>query len=190
MPDPTATAFLASARQRLAEYRRLGERALDQVDDEAFFHRLSAEVDPIAVTVKHVGGNLRSRWRDPLTTDGEKPDRHRDTEFVLAPEDTRDALMARWAEGWDLCLGALDALTEADVLATLTIRDEPHTVLDAVHRSLAHVAYHVGQIVLLAKHHAGEGWQTLSVPRGGTEAFNAGKREQARQRGAGPPPSP
>jgi hypothetical protein len=175
-----AAAFLADARGRFAQYRRLAEGALAQADDAAFFAALhppaggvDGEANPLALQVKHLAGNFRSRWTDFLTADLDKPDRHRDREFVVEPGDTREALMARWAEGWAACEATLDALTPADLLRTVTLRREPMTALSALTRGLAHTAYHVGQIVLLAKHHAGPAWRTLSIPRGASETFTA-----------------
>jgi len=175
MPD-TSSRFLASVRTRFAQYKRMGEDAMAQVADEAFVQRLGPESEPLAIIVKHVGGNLRSRWLDFLATDGNKPDRKRDTEFELAAEDTRESLMERWETGWRYCLDSLDALTESDLNGTVTIRGEPLTVIDAIHRSLAHTAYHVGQIVYLAKHHLGSDWQTLSIPRGQSDEYDAALR--------------
>jgi hypothetical protein len=166
-----ATHFLADARRLARQYRGLAERALAQVDEEGFFAELDDDANSLAVLVKHLGGNLRSRWRDFLTTDGEKPDRNRDGEFVLGAEDSRERLMDLWAEGWGHLLGTLDVLAPADVERTVTIRGEPHTVVEAVGRALAHVAYHVGQIVQLSRHHRKGSWQSLSIPRGASEAF-------------------
>jgi hypothetical protein len=177
--DAVASAFLTSARSRFAQYKKLAEDALAQVDNDAFFAALSEETDPLAILVKHVGGNLRSRWRDFLTTDGDKPDRQRDTEFELSPGDTRASLIEGWDTGWRLCLDEVNTLTEADLGRSVTIRGESLTVVDAIHRSLAHTAYHVGQIVLLAKHHAGPRWRSLSIPRGQSEQYS----QQMRQRG-------
>ena len=115
------------------------------------------------------------RWTDFLATDGEKPDRHRDTEFELEARDTRASLMASWQEGWRLTFGALEPLGEADLARKVTIRAEPHTVLQAIARQLVHYAYHVGQIVQLARHHAGPRWRSLSIPRGQSDAFNASR---------------
>ncbi len=157
------------------EYNRLktlAERALEQVSDADFFRSLGPESNSPAVLVKHVAGNMRSRWRDFLTTDGEKADRHRDTEFEIGSEDTRAALMERWQHGWGVTLDALSGLTADDLTSTVTIRGEPQSVSRTVTRQLVHYAYHVGQIVQLAMHYAGEDWETLSIPRGGSEAFN------------------
>jgi hypothetical protein len=170
--------FFAELQARFASYRGLAERAMEQVDDAAFFAPLDGEANAIAVLVKHLAGNFRSRWTDFLTTDGDKPDRHRDTEFELDEVDTRDALMARWAEGWRLLDEAFRTLPPDAATRTVTIRDEPHTVTDALLRALGHTAYHVGQIVLLAKHHAGAEWQSLSIPRGQSEQFATAHRRR------------
>lgn len=153
----------------------LAEGALDQVDDDAFFQPLDDDANSLAIVVKHMGGNLRSRFTDFLTTDGEKSDRHRDREFERLPGDTRDSLMAAWRRGWGALYGALEPLTASDLERTVTIRAEPHTVVRALQRALGHAAYHVGQIVLLARHQCGPAWRTLSIPRGGSEAYNAGR---------------
>jgi hypothetical protein len=166
------TTFLASVRRETAMYRRLAERALAQVDEAQFFAAEGGETNSLAVVAKHLGGNLRSRWRDFLTTDGEKPDRDRDSEFVIAAGTRREEVMALWEEGWGHLEATLAALAPEDLARQVTIRGEPHGVVDAIHRQLAHTAYHVGQIVMLARHHAGEAWQTLSVPRGGSVEFN------------------
>lgn len=151
--------------------RRLAERALAQVSDLDFLRRLEGEPEPLAIVVKHVGGNLRSRWRAFLTSDGEKPDRHRDREFELGPEDTRASIEALWTAGWSELTRTLEALSPADWERTVTIRGEPHSVTEAALRSLAHTSYHVGQIVRLARRCAGDAWQTLSIPKGDSEAF-------------------
>jgi len=128
---------------------------------------------------QYVSGNLRSRCTDFLTSDGEKPDRNRDGEFELGPEDTRMRLSRDWAAAWDLLAGTVDALTPEDLGRTVTIRAEPHTVGQALNRHLSHLAYHVGQIVLLAKHWVGADWQTLTIPQGQSKAFTQAKQEQA-----------
>jgi uncharacterized damage-inducible protein DinB len=162
---------VASARAAFAAERRLAEAAIAQIDDEALHRAPAPGANSVAVVVRHVGGNLRSRWTDFLTTDGEKEWRRRDAEF----EDERlprGAVLALWDEGFTACLDTLDALTDADLARTVTIRSEPHSVVQAIHRSLAHTSYHVGQIVLLARALAGDSWKTLSVPRGGSTEFN------------------
>jgi hypothetical protein len=153
-------------------YKGLGERAMAQVTDEQLFAALDDEMNSIAIIAKHMAGNMRSRWTDFLTTDGEKPDRARDTEFV-APPTTREALMAMWEAGWAIVFAALEPLTDADSGRTVTIRGEAHSVTQAVNRQIAHYAYHVGQIVFLAKHLQHEKWTSLSVPRNRSAEFNA-----------------
>lgn len=156
-----------------ARQRTLAERALDQVADDDFFTPLGdEEANSPAILVKHVGGNLRSRFTDFLTTDGEKPDRHRDREFVIEAEaDSRQSLMNRWATGWGRLESSLQSLTGDGLSRTVTIRGEAYSVIDALLRAHDHIAYHVGQIVLLARTAQGEDWRTLSVPRGGSAAY-------------------
>jgi hypothetical protein len=146
------------------------------VTDEQLYAVLDEEMNSIAVIVKHMSGNMRSRWTDFLTSDGEKPTRHRDSEFVDPPQ-TRDALMAAWEEGWACLFGAIEPLTDADLGRTITIRSEPHSVMQAINRQVAHYSYHCGQIAMLAKHLNHDGWQSLSVPRGKSGDFN--RRVQA-----------
>jgi hypothetical protein len=163
--------YLGDMKARFAALRKQSERAAAQVSDEAFFATPDAETNSIAVNLKHVGGNLRSRFADFLTSDGEKPDRDRDGEFVITPDDTRAAVEAAWADGWARLEEALASLTPGDLLRTIHIRGEAHTVMGAINRSLAHVANHTGQITLLAKHYAGDSWKTLSIPRGQSKSF-------------------
>ena len=171
--------FLEDSLARFRELERLGAKAVAQVDDEAFFARQDPDANAIAHVVKHVAGNLRSRWRNFLTEDGEKPDRDRDAEFEIDPQrDTRAALMARWDEGWGILFAELGALGPDDLLRTVTIRHEPHTVVQCVQRQLAHYGYHVGQIVTLARHARGAEWTTLSVPRRGSAEFNAAMKDR------------
>jgi hypothetical protein len=177
-------AFIDATLRELRSLKRATERALAQVSDEQFFTTLDPETNSIAVLVKHVAGNMRSRWSDFLTTDGEKPYRRRDSEFVIEPGDTRAALLERWEEGWTILFGTLTSLGPGDLERTVTIRSEPYTVVGGVQRSLAHYADHIGQIILLGKHFAGAKWQTLSVPRGKSEeyaaAFAAKQKEKPR----------
>ena len=163
--------YRADAISSFRSYKRLAERALEQVTDEQFFAVIDAESNSLAVMVKHIAGNLHSRWRDFLTTDGEKASRNRDAEFEIIG-DTRDSLMAFWETGWETLFEALEPLSEDDLGATVTIRGEPHTVVEAINRQLTHYAYHVGQIVFLAKHLRSENWETLSVPRNRSAEFN------------------
>lgn len=152
-------------------YKKMAERAIEQVNDEEFFTAIDAEANSIAVVVKHIAGNLHSRWRDFLTTDGEKPDRNRDTEFEMIG-DTRDSLMKFWETGWQTLFDNIEPLTEEDFAKTINIRGEPHTIIEAINRQLTHYSYHIGQIVLLAKHFKSSEWKTLSVPRNKSAEFN------------------
>lgn len=172
MPQTTASLYLHDVADRLRSLKDLADRALSQVQDEDLLVTLDPESNSLAALVLHLGGNLHSRWTDFLTTDGEKPDRDRDSEFEPGASLSRQDLLARWEDGWGCLFTTLSSLTEEDLTRTITIRAEPHSVVGAIDRTLAHIAYHVGQIVFLAKHLAGGGWQTLSVPRGGTRAFN------------------
>ena len=135
------------------------------------------ESNSAAQIVKHVAGNLRSRWKDFLTTDGEKADRHRDQEFVLSPADTREDLMRRWEDSFQIVFDTIASLTEQDFSRTVTIRGEPHTILQALSRSMLHTAYHVGQILYVGKHLRGAEWTVLSIPKGKSEEFNSMKPE-------------
>ena len=164
--------YLPMALREFKRLKALAEKALAQVPADRFFEAPGAEDNSLAVIVKHVAGNLRSRWREFLSTDGEKPDRNRDAEFVVGAEDTSEHLMAAWEEGWGLLFGALSPLSGADLGRTVLIRGEPLSVLVVINRQLTHYAYHVGQIVFLAKHFAGSKWTSLSIPKGQSEAFN------------------
>ncbi len=165
------TSYLEDSLELYRYSKRLGERAMAQIADEQLFASLDAEANSIAIIVKHMVGNMRSRFTNFLTEDGEKPDRNRDREFEEAAK-TRSELMAQWENGWAIVFGALEPLTDEDMDRTVTIRGEAHSVMQAIHRQVAHYAYHVGQIVLLAKHAAGPRWESLSVPRGKSEEFN------------------
>jgi len=169
------TAFLDEALRSFRQYKDLGERAMAQITPEACFRSLDDDTNSIAVTVKHMAGNMRSRWTDFLTTDGEKPDRYRDTEFETPPQ-SRAELLDLWEQGWKILFGALEPLTESDMSRTVLIRTEPHSVLQAINRQIAHYSYHVGQIVFLAKHAAAQSpgnWTSLTVPRGRSQQFTA-----------------
>jgi uncharacterized damage-inducible protein DinB len=167
----TAAAFLAAIVNAFEANKRLADRAVAQVPDDRLHTALDANTNSVAVIMKHVAGNLTSRWTDFLTTDGEKPWRDRDDEFAAAFAD-RAELLAAWEAGWACLLTALRALTPDDLGKTVTIRGEPHTVPLALARSLGHTCYHVGQIVQVARVHAGDDWTTLTIPRGGSAAFN------------------
>jgi uncharacterized damage-inducible protein DinB len=165
------TSYIEDSLALFAYYKKLAERAIDQVSDEQLVVTLDHEGNSIATIVKHMAGNMRSRWTDFLTADGEKPDRNRDSEFEEPPA-TRAELLGLWEAGWSCLFSALQPLTDADLTRTVTIRGERHSVMQAINRQLAHYPHHVGQIVLLAKHFAGDRWQTLSVPRKGSAEFN------------------
>ena len=165
------TSYIEDALAVFRYYKSLAERAMEQVTDEQLFAALDDEANSIAIIVKHMTGNMRSRWTDFLTTDGEKPDRNRDSEFVNPPA-TRETLMAEWENGWARVFAALEPLTDADLARAVTIRGEAHSVMQAINRQLAHYPHHVGQIVLLAKHFACDHWHSLSVPRNKSAEFN------------------
>ena len=159
-------AFLEDVTRQYRSHKQLGEKAIAQVGNDAdLFVVLGAEDNSIAMIVKHLAGNLRSWWTDFLGTDGDKPDRNRDLEFEHEAGETRASLLARWALGWRPVFNTLEKLTPDDLSRTVHIRSEPLLVVQAINRNLTHTAYHVGQVVLLAKHFAGDGWRTLSVPR-------------------------
>ena len=165
------TSYLEDSLSLFRQYKQMGERALDQTPEDKLFVAIDEEANSIAVIVKHIAGNMRSRWTDFLTSDGEKPDRNRDSEFVDPPE-TRAALMESWQRGWAYLFQALEPLTDADLTRTVTIRGEAHSVMQAINRALGHYANHLGQIVLLAKHFTGSQWQTISVPKNRSAEFN------------------
>ena len=159
-----STSYLQDSVRVFENYKTLAERAMAQVTDEHLFTILDHEMNSIALIVKHMAGNMRSRWTDFLTTDGEKPDRNRDSEFVDPPA-TRAALLALWEQGWQHVFTAIQPLSEEDLSRAVTIRGEAHSVMQAINRQIAHYAYHCGQIVLLAKHFNHDSWQSLSLPR-------------------------
>ena len=171
MPFVFTTSHIEDARAIFRQYKRLADAAIAQVSDANLYCTLDPEANSIAIIMKHISGNMLSRWTDFLTTDGEKPTRNRDSEFEDPPA-TRDALIALWARGWSCLFDALEALTEADLARTITIRGEAHSVMQAINRQVAHYGYHCGQIVLLAKHFQSANWKCLSVPRKRSEDFN------------------
>jgi hypothetical protein len=165
------TSYLEDSLSLFRYYKKLAEAAMEQVTDEQLVLVLDAEMNSIALIVKHMAGNMRSRWSDFLTSDGEKPDRNRDSEFVEPPS-TREALMKAWESGWSCLFSALEPLCASDLDRTVTIRGEAHSVMQTVNRQLAHYAYHVGQLVFLAKHFQHARWKSPSVPRGKSAKFN------------------
>jgi uncharacterized damage-inducible protein DinB len=171
MPHQFTTSYIEDSLVIFRLNKKLAEGAMAQLSDEQLFAALDDEMNSVALIVKHMTGNMRSRWTDFLTTDGEKPDRNRDTEFVDPPA-TRAALLEAWEAGWKCVFTALEPLTDADLGRTITIRGEAHSVMQAVNRQVGHYAYHTGQIVFLAKHLAGTKWKSLSVPRNKSADFN------------------
>lgn len=174
MTDP-AIHYLEEARRQFRGHKRMGEAAMAQLSDADFFVTLDPESNSVAILVKHLAGNMRSRFTDFLITDGEKPDRFRDREFEITGTTTRADVMKWWDDGWAIVLGTIESLKPEDVMSTVTIRGEPHTVLQAVNRQIAHYAQHIGQIVFLAKHLRSSRWKTLSIPRGKSEEFKQHK---------------
>jgi len=171
MAEDLAAHYLEEARRQMRGHKRMGEGAMSQLRDDDFFLTLDPESNSVAILVKHLAGNMRSRFTDFLITDGEKPDRFRDREFEVTGATTRADVMKWWEEGWACVLGTIEALKPEDVMRTVTIRNEPHTVLQAINRQIAHYAAHVGQIVFLAKHLRSSEWKTLTIPRGKSEEF-------------------
>lgn len=157
--------YLEDALRRFRDYKKLAEGALAQIRDEDFFKTIDEETNSIAVNMKHMAGNMISRWTDFLTADGEKPERNRDMEFEMLPGTTKDQMLAYWEKGWKCVFNAIEPLKADDLMRTVTIRGQEHTVVQAINRQLAHYAYHTGQIVYLAKHFRSGEWQSLSVPR-------------------------
>lgn len=175
MSSDVAAHYLEEARRQLRGHKRMGEAAMTQLRDEDFFATLDPESNSVAILVKHLAGNMRSRFTDFLTTDGEKPDRFRDREFEITPATARPDVMKWWEEGWASVFDAIESLKTEDVMRTVSIRGEPHTVLQAINRQIAHYAQHIGQIVFLAKHFRSSEWKTLSIPRGKSEEFKTQK---------------
>lgn len=173
---------IASARKQFAYYKLLGEKTFAQLTDEELFHQHNDDTNSVATIVKHLWGNMRSRWTDFLTSDGEKAWRDREAEFDNDVR-TREAMLAKWEEGWACLFGALEPLTDADLGRIIHIRNEGHTVLEAINRQLAHYPYHVGQIVHIGKMLRGDAWQSLSIPRGKSQDFNADKFSKPKHRG-------
>lgn len=166
--------YLDDARKAMRAYKKLAEKALDQLKDDEYFVTLDEESNSVAVVMKHIAGNMLSRWTDFLTSDGEKPDRNRDYEFIILPETTKNDIRAFWDRGWQSVFDALDPLQVEDLERKVYIRGEEHTVVQAINRQLMHYAYHIGQIVFLAKHFRATEWHSLSIPRNKSAEFNAG----------------
>ena len=171
MTDDLAQHYLDEARRQMRGHKRMAEGAMAQLSDDEIFLTLDPESNSVAILVKHLAGNMRSRFTDFLTSDGEKPDRFRDREFEVGGATTRADVMQWWEEGWACVFAAIEALKAEDVMRTVTVRGEPHTVLQAINRQIAHYAAHIGQIVFLAKHLRSSKWKTLTIPRGKSEEF-------------------
>ena len=181
MAHEFTTSYIKDSIALFRQYKRLADRAIEQMSDEQLYTAIDPESNSIAIIMKHLAGNMRSRWTDFLSSDGEKPNRNRDTEFEAAPA-TRSELLAMWEEGWRLVFAALEPLSDSDLTRKVLIRTEPHSVMQAINRQIAHYAMHIGQIVFLAKHLAGANWKTLSIPRGKSAEFmadvSAGRKSQ------------
>lgn len=169
--------YIESAERQFKMYKQLGEKAMAQLDDAELNWQANEDSNSIAAIVKHLWGNMMSRWTDFLTTDGEKPWRERDAEFDNQVLD-RDALMQKWNEGWQCLFNALGSITDNDLDKIIYIRNEGHTVLEAFNRQIAHYSYHVGQIVYVSKLRVKQDWQSLSIPRNKSAEYNAGKFAQ------------
>ncbi len=173
MNESLAKHYLEDSIASLRAYKKLAEKALDQLNEDEFFITLDEEANSIAVIMKHMAGNMFSRWTDFLTSDGEKPDRNRDLEFVIEPKTSKDDVLAYWENGWQRVFAALETLTAEDLGKKVLIRGEEHTVIQAINRQLMHYANHIGQIVFLAKHFRSAEWKSLSIPRNRSAEFNA-----------------
>lgn len=172
--------YLDSARRQFQMYKALGEKAMAQVTDDALVWQANEDINSVAAIVKHMWGNMMSRWTDFLTTDGEKPWRQRDAEFEN-DLNTRQAILQKWEEGWQCLFDALAIITDNDLDKIIYIRNEGHTILEAINRQIAHYSYHVGQIVYIAKLQSSDAWKSLSIPRNQSAAYNAGKFAQDKQ---------
>jgi len=164
--------YLEDAIASFRAYKKLAEKALDQLKDDEYFVTIDAESNSVAVIMKHIAGNMFSRWKDFLTSDGEKPNRNRDAEFVIAADMTKESLREHWERGWACLFAALEPLRPADFEKKVLIRGEEHTIIQAINRQLTHYSYHIGQIAFLAKHFRSADWQSLSIPRNRSTEFN------------------
>ena len=173
MSEAIVQNYLDDSRSAMRAYKKLAEKALAQLKDDEFFVTLDEESNSVAVIMKHMAGNMLSRWTDFLTSDGEKPDRNRDMEFVIESHTTKEDVIAYWERGWKCVFDALEPLGPEDCEKTVLIRGEKHTIVQAINRQLMHYAYHIGQIVYLAKHFRSAEWTSLSVPRNRSAEFNA-----------------
>ncbi|HZP22663.1 MAG TPA: DinB family protein [Terriglobales bacterium] len=181
MNSNIASHYLDEILRSLRGHKRLADEAIAQLSDEQFFAAPSADANSVAIIAKHMAGNMRSRFTNFLISDGEKPDRNRDQEFVMQGAETREEVLRAWERHWQLVFDTVGALQPEDLERTVTIRDQPHSVLQALQRAAAHLAYHTGQIVFLAKHWRGAEWKSLSIPKGQSEQVNAAMREKYRK---------
>ncbi|RYF13460.1 MAG: DUF1572 domain-containing protein [Flavobacteriales bacterium] len=172
--------YLESAKKQFQYYKMIGDKTFSQIKEEALFWQYNSDSNSIAMIVSHLSGNMRSRWTDFLTTDGEKAWRNRDLEFEPMFT-TKVEVIENWEKGWDCLFEGINNLNEADLTKTIYIRNEGHTVIEAINRQLAHYPYHIGQIVMLGKMMANDGWQSLSIPKGNSDAYNADKFAQPQQ---------
>lgn len=172
--------YFKDAIKSFKAYKKLADKAIAQLTDDEFFVTLDEESNSVAIVMKHMAGNMFSRWTDFLTTDGEKPNRNRDMEFVIEESTTKDDVLDYWERGWACVLGALEPLTLEDFEKTVMIRGEEHTIVEAINRQMTHYAYHVGQIVFLAKHFRSKDWHSLSVPRNRSAEFNLSMQSKAK----------
>lgn len=186
-PGRFAQHYLEDALRQLHKLKAQADRALAQTPESDWFTALDPESNSIAIIMKHLAGNMRSRWTDFLTSDGEKPDRRRDSEFEREQSDTAQSIHEQWEAGWRLVFSAIEPLKPEDLLRTVTVRGEAHSVTEAINRQMTHYAGHIGQIVLLAKHFAGPAWKSLSIPRGKSRHLDVGKEGEAYRLGADHP---
>jgi hypothetical protein len=168
--------YLDSIKKELQKLKSLGDHSFSQIKDEDFFFSPDEETNSIAIIIRHMSGNMLSRWTDFLTSDGEKEWRKRDEEFEKLFYTDEEDIVQRWEDGWKCCMDAIDSINEDDLLKIVKIRNEDHTVIEAINRQLAHYAYHVGQIVYMAKYKAGDNWNSLSIPRGKSGEFNQARK--------------
>jgi hypothetical protein len=173
--------YFEDAISSLKAYKKLADEAIAQLKDEELFVTLDDEANSVAVIMKHMAGNMFSRWTDFLTSDGEKPDRNRDMEFVIEANTTKDEVLDYWERGWACVFAAIEPLTPQDFEKKVMIRGEEHTIVQAINRQLMHYAYHIGQIVFLAKHFRSKDWSSLSIPRNQSAQFNLSLAKQQAQ---------
>ncbi|HZI61540.1 MAG TPA: DUF1572 family protein [Pyrinomonadaceae bacterium] len=172
--------YFEDAVASLKNYKKLADKAVAQLKDDEFFVTLDEEANSVAVIMKHMAGNMFSRWTDFLTSDGEKPDRNRDMEFVIGANTTKDEVLDYWERGWACVFAAIEPLKLEDFERIVSIRGEPHTIVMAINRQLMHYSYHIGQIVFLAKHFRSTQWNSLSIPRNKSAEFNLKMQSQAK----------